>query len=88
MSQRSGRGLSRVATLGIKELPGNTAWLLSKAFGPVAHGTATLTSNVGESVSGLAASAASATESATVGARRTAEWATEAVSGATRCQIS
>ena len=64
MSTRSRRGLSHTAAIGFKELPSNVAWALSKAFQPVADGTANVTSSLGESVGGLASSAA---ESATVG---------------------
>ena len=66
---RSRRRLSRTAVTGLKELPSNAAWVVSKAMQPVAHTTANATSSLGESVSDLASSAA---ESATSGARRTA----------------
>ena len=51
MSER--RSLSHSAMLGLKELPSNTAWLLSKAFGPVVETTANATDGISGSVSGL-----------------------------------
>ena len=77
MAQQSQRRLSRTAVRGFRELPTNAAWLLSKAVRPVAHGTASATSNLTDSVGQLAASAA---ETATTGARRTAEQVSGAMS--------
>jgi colicin import membrane protein len=79
------RRASQLAQTGLKELPSNAAWVLSKALRPAVSGAAAAT-NVGSSVGGgtsdALASVAETADTATSGARRSGRAARQAVAKA------
>jgi hypothetical protein len=76
------RRLSRAARTGLRDLPSNTAWLLSKALAPAVsagEGASKAVSSVGESMSGTVSSAAGSAGAATSGVRRKAKAARHSI---------
>lgn len=70
------RRLSRATRTGLRDLPSNTAWLLSKALAPAVsagEGASKAVSSAGESMSGTVSSAAGSAGAATSGVRRKAK---------------
>src|SRR5512132_4615870 len=77
--------ISRATRTGLTELPGNAAWLLSKALGPAistAAGASSAASSVGDTMSEAAASVAGTAGAATSAVRRKAKAARKSVVGA------
>ena len=74
--------ISRATRTGLTELPGNAAWLLSKALGPAissAAGASSAASSVGDTMSEAASSVAGTAGAATSGVRRKAKAARQSV---------
>ena len=79
------RRVSSAARTGLKELPSNTAWLLSKALAPAAStkaGASKAASSVAETASETASSVAGTAGAATSGVRRRAKTAKRSVAEA------
>ena len=75
--EKSARRMTGLAGTGLRELPANAAWLLSKALKPAvsassgaADAATSVVGNVSESVSGTASSAAETAGAVTTGMRR------------------
>src|SRR6185369_5291926 len=85
---KSRNRLTRAAKTGIRELPANAAWVLSKAIQPVANGA----SQAADNVSGVSSAATDTVGAATSKARQKAGEAgrtiTEAVPGLGRDSVA